>query len=394
MPSSFMQQLFDNIRNMRFSMQEFSGSLGDLGTFIPLTVALSLVTGMELGPILIFAGLANIVTGAVFGLPAAVQPMKAIVAVAIAEQLLPLEIAAAGILVGSVVLFLGVSGFIEKIERFVPLSVIRGIQLGIGIKLGIKGIEFINETAWFDFDSVTTAIGLGVIVLALSLFKRFPSALLLLVVGIVIMIITTPSGALQFTPGLVKFGLSVPDAESWRVGLIQGALPQLPLTLLNSVLAVCALSGDLFPGKRISTKKMAVSVGMMNLMSLWFGAMPMCHGSGGLAGQHFFGARTGGSLVMLGGAMLLIGTILGISALSALNLFPMSVLGVMLLFAGLELASPARDQRVRSDFLVMALTAVGILAVNTVAGFVFGLAASLLLRSNRDDDGKATESSH
>lgn len=386
-PSSktITQRLTDNIRGMKFSLAEFSGSLGDLGTFIPLAVALALVTEMDLAAILIFAGLANIATGVLFGLPVPVQPMKAIAAVAIAEQLLPAEIAAAGMMVGAAVLFLGATGLTGTIERLVPRAVIRGIQLGIGIKLALKGIEFIGETASLAaaplaLDSVATALILGVIILLLTPVKRFPSALALLLFGLFIMVLSAPPGALTIQLQLADLSFAIPNAAAWKNGLFSGAIPQLPLTLLNSVLAVCALSGDLFPAKKISTGRMAVSVGLMNIVSCWFGAMPMCHGSGGLAAQHFFGARTGGSVVMLGTGKVIIGALLGTTALAALQLFPKSVLGLMLLFAGVELALPARDQRSRNAFFVMALTAIGILAINTAAGFVIGLAAGLALR--------------
>ena len=43
-------------------------------------------------------------------------------------------------------------------------------------------------------------------------------------------------------------------------------MPQIPLTLLNSVIAVCQLSGDLFPDKSPSATKVATSVGLMNLV--------------------------------------------------------------------------------------------------------------------------------
>ncbi|MFQ5606877.1 MAG: putative sulfate/molybdate transporter [Candidatus Zixiibacteriota bacterium] len=367
------------MRNMKFSALEFSGALGDMGTFLPLTVALALVTGMDIGAILIFAGLFNIVTGTLFGLPIPVQPMKAIAAVAIAEQLLPEQIAAAGLIVGAVVLLLGLTGLIEKIERLVPRSVIRGIQLGIGAKLALKGFEFIAGVPVFDLDSATTAATLGIAVLLLSHVRRFPAALALLGIGLALTFTMAPSGAIPVEPGFARFSLIFPDMASWKVGLFRGALPQAPLTLLNSVLAVCALSGDLFPGKKVSTRRMAVSVGAMNLLSCWFGAMPMCHGSGGLAGQHFFGARTGGSVVMLGAGKALVGALFGVTAMAVLGYFPHSILGVMLVFAGVELALPARDQRDRRAFSVMALTAVGILAIDTATGFLIGLAASLVL---------------
>ncbi len=374
-----MERVLTNLRSMRFNLMELSGGLGDLGTFIPLAVAMALASGMDIGVILIFAGIANILTGVIFGIPVPVQPMKAIAAVAIAEQLGVGGIAAAGLLMGALMFTLGVTGAVEKIERFVPLAVVRGIQLGVGLKLAIKGLAMITDSAWLTLDGAAVAVALGVVALLLMNTKRVPVALGMFTVGAVIMFINLPSGTHFFEPGSLQLSVIAPNIAQWEQGFLRGALPQAPLTILNSVIAVCALSGDLFPDKRISTKSMSTSVGAMNLLFCWFGAMPMCHGSGGLAGQYHFGARTGGSVVMLGVGKLAVGLLLGAGAMTLLQYYPLSILGVLLLFAGLELARPARTVKDTRGFAVMLFTTVGILAVNTFAGFTIGIVTALLL---------------
>jgi len=384
---TFGQRCRSHVRQMRFTLLEFSGGLGDLGTFIPLTAALVMVSGLNPAMVLIFAGLFNITTGIMFGLPIPVQPMKAIAAVAIAEHLLPGEIAAAGLVVGAVVFLLGMTNLIEKIERYVPTSVIRGIQLGIGLKLGMRGLDMVSASGWSGPDGAAVALVLGLLVLALRPVRRFPSALVLFGIGGVIMIISASgtSDLLKFTrPGL---DLVWPKAAEFQSGLWLAALPQLPLTLLNSVLAVCALSGDLFKKQRVGTRQMAMSVGLMNLIGCALGGMPMCHGSGGLAAQYHFGARTGGSVVMLGICKLLIGVFLSAMVLDSLPFYPGSILGLLLIFAGLELALPIADQRGRDKLVVVLITAVGILAVNTAIGFVLGsVVAAILLAVRRRAD--------
>ncbi len=364
---------------MRFSLIEFSGGLGDLGTFIPLTAAMIMVSGLDPAIVLIFAGLFNITTGIIFGLPIPVQPMKAIAAVAIAEQLLPAEIAAAGLTVGALVLFLGSTGLVEKVEQLVPTAVIRGIQLGVGLKLALKGIEMVADTRWLGTDSVVVGLVMGLLALSLRRSRRFPSALALFAIGVVLMVTLAPSDPALYSLGLPGFHAMIPDGNAWYSGLWRGALPQLPLTLLNSVLAVCALSGDLFPGRRVSTKRMAVSVGLMNVVGCGFGAMPMCHGSGGLAGQYFFGARTGGSVIMLGVGKLLVGLGLGAAALKLLPYYPGSILGVLLVFAGIQLALPVVDQKSRDGLTIALVTAAGILAVNTAIGFLMGAVVAAVM---------------
>jgi hypothetical protein len=145
------------------------------------------------------------------------------------------------------------------------------------------------------------------------------------------------------------------------------------------VIAVCALSGDLFPGRAIGTRPMAISVALMNLGTCLFGAMPTCHGSGGLAGQHRFGARTGGSMVLLGITKMGLGILFGSAVGVLLAAFPASILGVLLAFAGLELGLVARESSDRNGFFVVAATAGGILGVNAAVGFLLGLGAAFLL---------------
>ena len=176
-------------------------------------------------------------------------------------------------------------------------------------------------------------------------------------------------------PGWNDFVSSFPKA----------ALPQIPLTTLNSVIAVCALAIDLFPERerQVTVRKVSISVGLMNLVGCWFGAMPMCHGAGGLAGQYRFGARTNGSILFLGAVKLLLAIFLGASLMALCQQFPASVLGVMLAFSGMELALVCRDQVRRTAAFIMLLTAAACLGLNNIAlGFVLGLAMAWCLQLN------------
>lgn len=373
-------------RAMRFDLAEASGALGDLGTFIPLVVSLVYVNQLDAGAILFFAGLCNILTGFLFNQPVPVQPMKAIAAVAIAESLSRGAIAAAGLGVGLVVFALGVSGLVESIERLVPRAVVRGIQLGVGLNLLLRGLSMIMDRPALEPDGWVVAGVAGVVVLGASRWRRFPAALILFGVGLVLMLTTQPEILGQLDLGWGGFLVTVPSAAEWKVGLLRGSIPQLPLTLLNSVIAVCALSADLYPGRGVGTRPMATSVGVMNLLGCWFGAMPMCHGAGGLAGQHRFGARSGGSVLMLGVAKVAAAVALGTSAAVLLAAYPASILGLLLCFAGAELALPARKVSTRSDFLLVLLTAGGIVGANTLIGFLLGFGAALVIRLGSKDD--------
>jgi hypothetical protein len=58
-------------------LAEISGSLGDLGTLLPLMIALAIQGSIDLGSTLVFSGIFNVLTGVFFGIPLPVQPMKA-----------------------------------------------------------------------------------------------------------------------------------------------------------------------------------------------------------------------------------------------------------------------------------------------------------------------------
>ena len=365
---------------IRFDRVEVGGSLGDLGTFIPLLVAMVHKCGLQLGPSLLVAGLMNIVTGLAFGIPMPVQPMKAIATVAIAEGMNESQILAAGIATGVVILLLGITGLVDWLNRAVPRAVVRGLQLALGLKLLTGGYSMIVGTqTWFGWDSIGLGILCTSLVLVLYFSTRIPGALVVFGIGLLTLLVAQPSLVAGTTLGMSWHWPDLGHSHDWLAGLWRGALPQVPLTTLNSVIAVCALSADLFPNRPAPPKKVAISVGLMNLICCPFGAMPVCHGAGGLAAQYRFGARTGGSVVMLGVAKAILAVLFGGSLLLWLHEYPQSVLGVLLLFSGLELAMVCRDQNRRVDFFVMLMTAGACMAVNTAVGFVVGwiIAAAL-----------------
>ncbi len=376
---------------LRFNRAEAGGALGDLGTFIPLLVGMSHRCGLQFGPALFCAGLMNVVTGFVFGIPMPVQPMKAIAAVAIGEGLTQSEILAAGILTSGVLLLLGLTGLIDHLNRAIPKSVVRGLQLALGLKLLTSGFSMIAGTLGAAGEGTSSlgrligwdSIGMGVLcaslVLLLYFSKRVPGALVVFAIGLVALVVSKPELAAQLRIGIDWELPDLYDKQAWLTGWWRGALPQIPLTTLNSVIAVCALSLDLFPNKAAAPRKVALSVALMNLVCCPFGGMPMCHGAGGLAAQHRFGARTGGSVVLLGGVKMALALLFGGSLLVWVQHYPQSVLGVLLLFSGLELALVCRDQTARVDFFVMIITAGACMAVNTAVGFAVGWVMAVLL---------------
>ena len=356
----------------RYDLRELAGSFGDLGTFIPLTVAMALSTGLDFGWMLIAAGLMNIATGVLFRLPIPVQPMKAIAAVAIAEGLSGGEVVAAGWVMGIVLTIIAVTGLIPLIDRLIPRPVVRAIQLGIGIKLLINAIQWIEPLPIAAPNSVMTACIIGGLLL-LGTVRSWPIVLPAFIAGFLILAVDDPGAYNALSPGAPQLNWITPTIEDIQTGLIYGALPQLPLTLLNSVLAVCALSGDYFPKHRVPPKRMALSVGLMNLLCIGWSGLPMCHGSGGLAAQYRSGARTGGSVIMLGGLKVLLGLCFGISLLPVLSMYPAAALAPLIAFAGFSLAHAGWSATRSLDKVVLLPAAAIIVFTHTLYGVLLGL---------------------
>jgi len=129
-----------------------------------------------------------------------------------------------------------------------------------------------------------------------------------------------------------------------RKGFLTAGIGQLPLTLLISIIAVTYLSGDLIPDRPApSITSLGISIGLMNILGSFFGSMPICHGSGGLAGQYRFGARSGASVMILGVVKIILGFAFGSTFTSLLVQFPKSLLAVLVFAAGAELAKVGED---------------------------------------------------
>ncbi|MGR3220725.1 MAG: putative sulfate/molybdate transporter [Candidatus Anammoxibacter sp.] len=354
-----------------FSWTEFSGSLGDLGLFIPLVVTMASIGKLDLAVILIAAGLMNIATGLIFRQPIPVQPMKAIAAVAITEGFTGGELMASGLLMGALLLAFALTGTIDIVNKIIPRPLVRGIQLGVGLKLAVKGIGWMMELPAFGWDSIPVAILTGVVLL-IFLAGNKPGLIFIFFAGFILLYLENPAVYNGIGFSLPSFHIELPDVSEWKAGLLNGAIPQLPLTILNSVIAVSALSLGYFPDNGIKPKRMAVSVGVMNLLCVPFGAIPMCHGAGGLAAQYAFGARTGGSVIMLGAVKIAVGFAFGSVILGLLDAYPYAILGPMLVFAGIELAKSCIDVEDKVTFGIVLLTAACILKANTFIGFSVG----------------------
>ncbi|KAB1443098.1 putative sulfate/molybdate transporter [Pseudodesulfovibrio senegalensis] len=388
----------------RFNRMELAGSLGDLGTLLPLAMGLIMVNGLDPVGLFVSVGLLYILGGLYYRVPIAVQPMKVISAYAIATAATPAQISASGWLLAGMLLFLGVSGLVDRVSRLIPVCVVRGVQLSTGVLLMSKGASFIAGTSAYQqaqgapepFLSVQflgpvpvgALIGavLGVAALLLLNSRRFPAGLVVVVAGFGCGLLLGGASGLGgvhagfFLPEILPFGL--PSGVDFTWALLALALPQIPMTLGNAVIANRDLSHEYFGGqsRRVTDRALCVSMGLANMLAALLGGMPLCHGAGGLAAHYRFGARTAGSNLLIGGGFLVLALGLGAGALLVLRLIPLAALGVLLVFAGVQLGLAIMDLRKRSDmFVTLAMCGIA-LGLNLAWAFGAGLGLALVLR--------------
>lgn len=361
---------------VNFETGEWSGAFGDLGTLVPFLLAYVTVVGVAPSGMLLGFGLALVATGLYYGTPQAVQPMKAIGAVSIAgaaqtATVTPEAVAVAALATGLIWLLLGITGTTGRVVRWVGRPVIIGITLGLGLAFMLQGTQLMSTAVWF-------AAPLLLFTILLLARKAILAMLLILASGIAWALLTDASmaGALAATtPGFVApvwpFGTVSWDAV--MVGVLMLALPQVPLTLGNAVLAPAEFSNREFPQRPVTERQLAVSTGLINVLGSFFGAVPMCHGAGGMAAQTGFGARSGGAPFILGVLLIILALCFSESIAVLLRLFPQPALGVMLFLAGAQLALGscdfARDKGER--FVTLGTAALAIW--NVGVAFLFGI---------------------
>ena len=339
-----------------YSKMEWAGAFGDVGTLIPFVVAYITIVKVEPLGLLFMFGLALIASGFYYRTPLPIQPMKAIGAAAIAGGISPAALFGAGLSTGLFWLLAGATGAIRPISRLATKPVVRGIMLGLGLSFMVDGVHRMT--------SAPVLAGIALVVTYLLLTNpRIPAMFMLLVIGAVSAVIMDPQ--LMSELAKIRIGFKLPvfslSAMTWNdlvVGTLLFTLPQIPLTLGNAVIAIVAENNALFPDRKVTEKKIAISQGVMNLVAPIFGGVPMCHGAGGMAGHVRFGAKTGGALVILGSLLVLIALFFSDSVAVFFRIFPNAILGVILFFAGSELAIVVRDiGDKKSDFYVMLVVA-------------------------------------
>ncbi len=363
---------------IRFDRNELAGAFGDIGTDLPLVVAMILVARLDCASVLIVFGLMQVLTGFYYRMPMPVQPLKAVAALVIAQQADGNVLYGAGLAIGATMLLLTVTGLLSWLARVVPKSVVRGIQLGLGLQLAALALrKFIPA----DGPSGLWLAGIGFLITVLLWGNRkYPAALFVVLLGVIYAFAFKLDWAAL--PGSVGFHLPQWHQPVWDdivTGFIVLALPQIPLSLGNSILATRQIATDLFPERRLTIPQIGLTYSLMNLINPFFGGVPTCHGSGGMAGHYAFGARTGGSVILYGALFLGLGLVFSPGLEQIIQIFPRPILGVILLFEGFALISLLRDLRLAKASLLIALL-VGLAAFAIPAyGYLVGLLGGTLL---------------
>jgi MFS superfamily sulfate permease-like transporter len=159
------------------------------------------------------------------------------------------------------------------------------------------------------------------------------------------------------------------------------------LSLSNSVIATHQTVKDLFPDSEVSLKKIGFSYTIANMIMPFFSGIPVCHGCGGLAGHYSLGGRTGGSVIIYGLMYLIIGLFFSAVFSQVVAVFPLPILGIVLLFEALTLLLFMADQSASQQNLMIAFL-VAVIAFSVPQGYLIGLVIGTLIYYGKKVDMK------
>ena len=362
--------------NIQFNRRELAGAFGDIGTSLPIIVAILLVTGLNGAGVLVAFGLAQIATGLLYGLPMPVQPLKAMAVVVIAGQASGGLLQLAGLMIGVLMLGLSASGALDWLSRVIPLCVVRGVQAGLGLSLARTATSLVaREDSTWGWAAALAALG---VLALLRKNHRLPGALL--VIGAALAwaaVYRVDWGTVAHGVGFVAPRPAPWPWDQWVAALTLLVLPQLPLSLSNSLIATRQTVRDLFPGREFTLRTIGLTYAGLNLLVPWLGGIPVCHGCGGLAGYYALGARTGGAVIIYGALWVVAGLFFSGAFVTLVHAFPTAILGAVLLFEAAVLVLLLRDQRAAPAGLALA-TAVALVCILAPQGYLTGLVAGVV----------------
>jgi SulP family sulfate permease len=381
------------VKKLEFNRNELAGSLGDLGLFVPIAASLVMMNKMNATSVFVCAGLFYIFAGLYFNIPTPVQPFKAVASIAIALSLGPKIISASGIVMGIILAVINITPLSKYLAKMFSKPVVRGIQLVIGLFLIRAGYSLLSKNQLFFYKTAVTGnmffINLLIALFAFGLIiifrknEKIPASLTVLSFGLVIGIIFGGLRAIsqvKFGPQPVLF--SVPSMKDFYIALTLLVIAQLPVTLANSVVATTDVAEKYFKdrAKRVKPKTLLTSISAANFIFGFFGAMPMCHGAGGMTAHYKFGAKTAGSNIIIGGLFLTLGLVFGKFAISILSIIPMPVYAVLLIYLGVQHGLLITDLAKKRNYLVtVGMGLLAFISQNLVLAIGMGYFADMVM---------------
>lgn len=368
--------------NIRFDRNELAGSFGDIGTDLPLIVGMIAVSGIDSASTFIVYGLLQVFSGLYYGIPMAVQPLKAVATIVIAQHLTGDVLYGGGLAIGIIMFLMTITGLVRKLADFIPKPVIRGVQFGLGLTLASIALK---DYVAFNSGLIEWCLVIVAFCFAFILMgnRRFPAALVIIALGVVYALVFQITDLSSFIPNF-QFSpprFFIPSSQNVIDGFLLLALPQIPLSIGNSILASEQLAKDLYPDKKITASKIGLTYSLMNVVSPFFSGIPVCHGSGGMAGHYAFGARTGGSVLIYGLFFLILGSFFSQTFDEVIKIFPMQILGVILFFEAATLVYLVKDLKSAKNELFIAVL-VGLIAFGLPYGFLISMVVGTILFYN------------
>ncbi len=369
-------------KGFRFDRCEFAGAFGDIGVLFPLAAALITINGMNPSIIFLFAGVLYFAAGVYFRVPIPVQPLKAVAIIAIAMGLTPIQISMSGFILGLILLVLAFTGVINILNRVLSKSIIRGIQLGIGLLLMKSGFKMVVQP--FEYSSLFIGSASILIILFLRNNRTIPSVVILILAGFVFSLFFREFEGFNFSLGFEYPIFRLPMFDDISSAFILLVIPQLPLTIGNAIIASADAARTYFKERavRVTEKRLAVSLGISNVIIGIFGGLPLCHGAGGATAHYKFGARTAGANIIIGSTLIIAAVLFGGTFFALFNYFPAPVLGGMLIFVGFEHSKLMRSLFDNKESVVVCLTIgiISLLTKNILAACLVGIGEELFFK--------------
>jgi hypothetical protein len=355
-------------RGLRFNLRELGGALGDFGPLHPLFLSSVRVLGLNPASMMLVMGASNILLGLYYRIPLPIEPMKALAIYALANRWDASLIFATAFGTAILWLILSLSGLIDRLLRFVPEDVARGIQLALAAYFLSEALELMGTSPLIALSSTLLII----ITLIPKRGSPIPATVILFSAGILMAL----EGGLSATVGVYLPQIHLFSiGDVWR-GMLEVGFAQAFLTLSNAVIATRIAVNERF-SRKIRDGQLALNMGLMNLGAAFLGCVPLCHGSGGFMAQYLYGARTGGAMVMEGVIELASALFFSTVVTAIFSRFPLAIVGAMLLPPSLELGKGALQLRGWKLFIALLVAATSY-TTNLGIGFSVGIAAHII----------------